>query len=98
MECREWASDKPPPDTRLLVEHLYQRVESRRCRQLLVHLQELGRLVSYAESAYEKVSNDLKHEISFAIPLILYKTFSEFAQTNLYPLELPEGVGFGFEG
>ena len=55
--------------------------------------QELGRLVSYAESAYEKVSNDLKHEISFAIPLILYKTFSEFAQTNLLPFEIPEGVG-----
>ena len=55
--------------------------------------QELGRLVSYAESAYEKVSNELKHEISFAIPLILYKTFSEFAQTNLFPIEIPEGVG-----
>ena len=55
--------------------------------------QELGRLVSYAESAYEKVSNDLKHEIPFPIPLILYKTFSEFAQTNLFPIELPEGVG-----
>ncbi len=54
---------------------------------------ELGRLVSYAESAYEKVSNDLKHEISFPIPLILYKTFSEFAQTNLFPIEIPEGVG-----
>jgi hypothetical protein len=55
--------------------------------------QELGRLVSYAESAYEKVSNDLKHEISFPIPLILYKTFTEFAQTNLFPIEIPEGVG-----
>ncbi len=55
--------------------------------------QELGRLVSYAESAYERVSNDLKHEISFPIPLILYKTFSEFAQTNLFPIEIPEGVG-----
>lgn len=55
--------------------------------------QELGRLVSYAESAYEKVSNELKHEISFPIPLILYKTFSEFAQTNLMAIEIPEGVG-----
>ncbi|MFQ5789677.1 MAG: peptidase MA family metallohydrolase [Acidobacteriota bacterium] len=53
---------------------------------------QLGRLVSYAESAYEKISNDLKHEISFPIPLILYKTFSEFAQTNLFPGEVPEGV------
>src|SRR3990172_12894193 len=54
--------------------------------------QELGRLVSYAESAYERVSNDLKHEISFPIPLILYKTFSEFAQTNLFPIEIPASV------
>jgi hypothetical protein len=54
--------------------------------------QHLGRVVSYAESAYEKVSNELKHEISFPIPLILYKTFSEFAQTNLFPSEIPEGV------
>ena len=52
----------------------------------------LGRVVSYAESAYERVSNELKHEISFPIPLILYKTFSEFAQTNLFPSEVPEGV------
>ncbi len=55
--------------------------------------EELGRLVSYAESAYETISDRLKHEIPFAIPLILYKTFSEFAQTNLSPSEIPEGVG-----
>ncbi len=54
--------------------------------------QELGRIVSYAESAYERISNELKHEISFAIPMIVYKTFSEFAQTNLFPMEIPEGV------
>ena len=54
--------------------------------------QHLGRIVSYAESAYERVSNELKHEISFPIPLILYKTFSEFAQTNLFPIEIPEGI------
>ena len=55
--------------------------------------EELGRLVSYAESAYETISDRLKHEIPFAIPLILYRTFSEFAQTNLSPSEIPEGVG-----
>lgn len=54
--------------------------------------QHLGRIVSYAESAYERVSNQLKHEISFPIPLVLYKTFSEFSQTNLFPSEVPEGV------
>ena len=55
--------------------------------------EELGRLVSYAESAYETISDELKHEIPFSIPLILYRTFSEFAQTNLSPSEIPEGVG-----
>lgn len=54
--------------------------------------QELGRIVSYAESAYEKISNELKHEISYPIPMIVYKTFSEFSQTNLFPSEVPEGV------
>src|SRR6187402_1994360 len=54
--------------------------------------QHLARVVSYAESAYQKVSSDLKHEISSPIPLILYKTHSEFEQTNLFPDILPEGV------
>ena len=54
--------------------------------------QHLARVVSYAESAYQKVSSDLKHEISSAIPLILYKTHSEFEQTNLYPGFVPEGA------
>src|SRR5437773_6253234 len=54
--------------------------------------QHLSRVVSYAESAYQKVSADLKHEISFPIPLILYKTHSEFEQTNLFPAFVPEGV------
>ena len=54
--------------------------------------QHLARIVSYAESAYQKVSGDLKHEIGSPIPLILYKTHSDFEQTNLYPDFLPEGV------
>jgi Tol biopolymer transport system component len=54
--------------------------------------QHLARVVSYAESSYQKVSSDLKHEISSPIPLILYKTHSEFEQTNLYPDFVPEGV------
>ena len=54
--------------------------------------QHLARVVSYAESAYQKVSSDLKHEIRLPIPLILYKTHSEFEQTNLYPDFVPEGV------
>ena len=36
--------------------------------------QHLARLTSYAESSYQKIASDLKHEISSPIPLILYKT------------------------
>jgi dipeptidyl aminopeptidase/acylaminoacyl peptidase len=54
--------------------------------------QHLARIVSYAESSYQKVSGDLKHEIGSPIPLILYKTHSEFEETNLYPDFIPEGV------
>src|SRR3990172_7075928 len=54
--------------------------------------QHLARMSSYAESAYRKVSSELKHEISRPIPLILYKTHTEFEQTNLFPSFLPEGV------
>jgi len=54
--------------------------------------QHLGRLSSYAESGYQKISTALKHEISFPIPLILYKTHSEFEQTNLTEGFVPEGA------
>jgi hypothetical protein len=54
--------------------------------------QHLERLVSYLESAYQHVSSELKHEIPFAIPVIFYKTHSEFAQTSLFPIDVPEGV------
>ena len=54
--------------------------------------QHLARVVSYAESGYQKVSSDLKHEINFPIPIILYKTHSEFEQTNLFGGFVPEGV------
>ena len=54
--------------------------------------QHLGRVVSYAESAYQQVSSDLKHDLAFKVPLMLYKTQSEFQQQNVEPSELPEGV------
>src|SRR3954462_8384283 len=54
--------------------------------------QHLERVASYAESAYQTVSADLKHDLAFKIPLILYKTASEFQQENVDPGELPEGV------
>ncbi|HEX6737678.1 MAG TPA: hypothetical protein VF310_05395, partial [Vicinamibacteria bacterium] len=54
--------------------------------------QHLARVSSYLESAYQKVASNLKHEISTTIPVIFYKTHSEFEQTNLYPTFVPEGV------
>jgi hypothetical protein len=54
--------------------------------------QHLERVVSYAESAYQQVSSDLKHDLAFKVPLMLYKTQSEFQQQNIEPSELPEGV------
>ena len=54
--------------------------------------QHLERVTSYAESAYQKVSADLKHDLAFKVPLVLYKTQSEFQQQNIEPGELPEGV------
>jgi hypothetical protein len=54
--------------------------------------QHLGRLVSYLESSYLKISTGLKHEMPQPIPVIFYKTHSEFEQTNLFPAFVPEGV------
>ena len=52
----------------------------------------LERLAGYAESAYQQISSELKHDLAIKIPLVLYKTHSEFEQTNIYPSEIPEGV------
>jgi hypothetical protein len=54
--------------------------------------QHLERVASYAESAYQHVSTELKHELGFKVPLVLFKTQSEFQQQNVQPGELPEGV------
>jgi hypothetical protein len=54
--------------------------------------QHLERVTSYAESAYQQVSAQLKHDLAFKVPLVLYKTASEFQQQNIEPGELPEGV------
>ena len=53
---------------------------------------QLERVTSYAESAYQQVSSDLKHDLAFKVPLVLYKTQSEFQQQNIEPGELPEAV------
>ena len=54
--------------------------------------QHLARLTSYLESGYLKISTGLKHEMPEPIPVIFYKTHSEFEQTNLFPAFVPEGV------
>jgi hypothetical protein len=53
----------------------------------------LERVTSYAESAYQQISANLQHELAFVVPLIIFKTHSEFEQQNLIPGASPEGVG-----
>src|SRR3954447_9770659 len=55
--------------------------------------QHLERVASYAESAYQQISADLKHDLSFTVPLIIFKTHSEFEQENIDPGAAQEGVG-----
>ena len=52
----------------------------------------LERIAGYAESAYQKISADLKHDLPFKVPMILFKTSSEFQQENISGGEMPEGV------
>src|SRR6266540_6312844 len=53
----------------------------------------LERVASYAESAYQQISADLKHDLSFKVQMILFKTHSEFEQQNIEPGAGQEGVG-----
>jgi len=55
--------------------------------------QHLERVASYAESAYQHVSANLRHELAFPVPLVVFKTHSEFEQQNIIPGSSPEGVG-----
>ena len=55
--------------------------------------QHLERVASYAESAYQQISADLKKELPNKIQLILFKTHSEFEQENVDPSAGQEGVG-----
>jgi WD40 repeat protein len=54
--------------------------------------QHLERIASYAESAYQQISADLKHDLSAKVPLIIFKTHSEFEQENIAGAAT-EGVG-----
>ncbi|HXE81321.1 MAG TPA: hypothetical protein VNK41_11250, partial [Vicinamibacterales bacterium] len=53
----------------------------------------LERVASYAESAYQQISADLKHDLAFKVPMVLFKTSSEFQQQNVIPGAAQEGVG-----
>ncbi|MGQ0732548.1 MAG: hypothetical protein ACT4QD_02705 [Acidobacteriota bacterium] len=53
----------------------------------------LERIAGYAESAYQHVSSELKHDLAFKVPLILFATSSEFFQQNVIPGAAQEGVG-----
>jgi len=53
----------------------------------------LERIAGYAESAYQHVSSELKHDLSMKLPLILFSTASEFWQQNVIPGAAQEGVG-----
>jgi WD40 repeat protein len=52
----------------------------------------LERVAAYAESAYQHISAELKHDLADRVPIILFKTQSEFQQQNISGGELPEGV------
>jgi len=51
----------------------------------------LERIAGYAENAYQRISAELKHDLPQRVPLILWKTQSEFQMNNI-AAGLPEGV------
>ncbi len=53
--------------------------------------QHLERVAAYAESAYQHVSAELKHDLAEKVPLIVFKTESEFQENHIGP-DMPEGV------
>ena len=52
----------------------------------------LERVASYAESAYQQVSSELKHDLASKVPMIIFKTHTEFEQENVIPGAVQEGV------
>ena len=53
----------------------------------------LARVASYAESAYAQISADLMHDLATLVPLVVFKTHSEFEQQNIIPGAVSDGVG-----
>ena len=53
----------------------------------------LQKVVSYAESAYDQLSQEFDYQIQKPTPLIFYETHSAFEQNNEIKDFIPEGVG-----
>lgn len=53
----------------------------------------LQKVVSFAESAYDDLARKFNFQISKKIPLIYYATHSDFEQTNVILMFIPEGIG-----
>ncbi len=53
----------------------------------------LERMAGYAESAYQHISSELKHDLANKVPLILFQTGAEFYQQNVIPGAAQDGVG-----
>jgi len=50
----------------------------------------LETIAELAESAYDAISKRVKHQLSASVPILYYKTSTDFQQTNLF--RMPEGV------
>ena len=53
----------------------------------------LEKVLSFAESAYDRLSREFDHQIQQPIPLVFYATHSAFEQNNIILNFIPEGVG-----
>jgi len=53
-------------------------------------IQVLKKIAELAESAYQRISQDIKHSLSALVPLLFFETFTDLEQTNL--LQVPEGL------
>jgi hypothetical protein len=52
----------------------------------------LERIASYAESAYQRISGELQHDLADRVPLVVFKTHSEFQENNIYGGETPDSA------
>ena len=43
----------------------------------------LQKIANLAESAYKSISEEIKHQLSASVPLLYYRTSTDFYQTNL---------------